>query len=59
MGSMIDRLRGLIRHEQEDPAAAAPTPADERLKVLVGRQRVIRRGRGSVNESEGLVRDAS
>jgi hypothetical protein len=34
-------------------------PADEdRLQILVGRQKAITRGRGSMNGSEGLVRDA-
>jgi hypothetical protein len=58
MRAFIERIRGGFSPKKEEAPLLPDEEAGERLQILVGRQKAITRGRGSVNGSEGLVRDA-
>ncbi|TMJ17699.1 MAG: hypothetical protein E6G94_01670 [Alphaproteobacteria bacterium] len=58
--TFLKRIRGAFQAKAEAPEARprAEENPEDRLQVLVGRQKAITRGRGSAHGSEGLVRDA-
>lgn len=58
--TFLKRIRGAFQAKAEAAEAVpqAKERPEDRLQVLVGRQKAITRGRGSANGSEGLVRDA-
>lgn len=58
MKSFLSRARAAFSRPQPAAVPAAEEPDDDRLQILVGRQRAITRGRASLSGSEGLVRDA-
>jgi hypothetical protein len=57
--SIFSRARAIFGKRQAPvPTGSAREHDEDRLRILVGRQKAMVRGRGSLNESEGLVRDA-
>jgi len=58
MRSFFNRARAAFSRQTSEIPVPAVVPEEDRLQILVGRQKVITRGRGSVSGSEGLVRDA-
>jgi hypothetical protein len=57
LGKVGRMFTGQAAESEAAPEPEAPAD-DDRLQILVGRQKAITRGRGSMNGSEGLVRDA-
>lgn len=56
--SLFSRTEAIAEPVEALQPAPPPAPEEERLQILVGRQKAITRGRGSLTGSEGLVRDA-
>ncbi len=58
MRSFFNRARAAFSNRESEIPVPVAVAEEDRLQILVGRQKAITRGRGSLTGSEGLVRDA-